>query len=67
MTVLTAVSPYFDMNGKCELLHTHNKIENLEIYSPLLKCFWSLIKFPMYMLAVINPWRLIFLLELFFY
>lgn len=60
MTVLTTVSPYFDINGKYELLGTHIKMENLEIYNPVWKCFWSF-KFPVYMLAVINPWWLIFL------
>lgn len=39
MTVLTAVSPYFDINGKYELLGTHIKMENLEIYNPVWKCF----------------------------
>lgn len=55
MTVLIAVSPYFDINGKYKLLGTHIKIENLEIYNPVLKCFCSF-KFPVYMLAIINPW-----------
>ena len=59
MTVLIAVSPYFDINGKYKLLGTHIKIENLEIYNPVLKCFCSF-KFPVYMLAIINPWWLIF-------
>ena len=35
ITVLTAVSPYYDINGKYELLGTHIKMENLEIYNPV--------------------------------
>lgn len=35
MTVLTAVSPYFDINGKYELLGNYIKMENLEIYNPV--------------------------------
>lgn len=65
MSVLTAGSPYIDINGKYELLGTQSKIYNLEIYNPV-KILLVAIKFPMYIFAVINPWLLVFLLELIF-